>query len=373
MRHNIIIKVTFLFFFLLLSFSCNKEINEEGVSNIEKYLTPFFTIDLNDDILEGACLECLTIIGDYKINEINYLAFLDYLKSTIYLYNNSKDKFESKFEIPKTCEIADVLWMFNYDSLVYFNNDKNTLVVSDQIRIKNEYKPLNFPYDSSFITFTSFDNKLKTYENNFIFNFGISLDDTNIDQYHSVSNTINLLGLFKLTENGLYHTPINIKTQIKESDKQSVVNNTIVFAPIEKEKKIVFSHVCSDSIYIYSFVDNRVSKMKPQKSKFNISPQYFKSNNRNPQDYFDALNEQNMCLRLLYSKKNNLIYRQLLILGKDSNENYLQVFDLKLNLIKEVYVPSKCYIEEFDGYLIVKRLNANNKQLVYEKLDINIY
>jgi hypothetical protein len=370
MRYNIIIKgIVFLF----ISCSCKNKTNEEGVVNIEKYLTSFLTIDLKGEVLDDACIECLTIVGDFKVNEINYLAFLDYLKSTIYLYNNSKHKFESKFIIPKTCEIADVLWMFNNDSLVYFNNDKSTLVVSDQVRIKNEYKPLNFPYDSSFITFTSFDNKLKTYENNFIFNFGISLDNTNIDQYRTLSNSINLLGIFKLTENGLYHTPINIKTQIKESDEQSIVNNTIVFTPIEKEKKIVFSHVCSDTIYVYSLVDNRVSKFKPQKSKFNISPQYFKSNNNNPQEYFDALNKQNMCLRFFYNKKNDLIYRQLLILGKDSNEFYLQLFDLKLNLIKEIYVPSKYRIEEFGANLIVKKLNTNNKQLVYEKLDINIY
>lgn len=358
---------------LVLSFFISCTTSNDS-KKIQDFSEPALRISIKQELLKDACLSCLCIVGNYTINNIKYIAFIDYHPGRIYVFNTSTNLFDFSFHIPKNCYLASVVKMLNPDSILYFNNEKGMLTVCDTHNIKHEYYPKNF-YPDSNITFTYFHNVLRQVNNKLVFDIAVHYNNNTKKDYYEKTNSTPILGLFEFTNGNLIHESIPLYNQVKASDEAEIPDNHIVFTTNQKKNTILFSHKCSNNIYSYDLETKTVKENVPKNTNLVIEPIFYsqtKKTNETGDPYTNAVNKQNTCSDIIYNEKSNFVYRIVNVNEKEGRIRYLQVLNDDFEVILETALPKE-FIEmaEYEGNLLIHTIDRKKREIVYEKANIN--
>lgn len=358
----------FKFAIIIIIFcSCQKE-----KKTLKDYTSPYLTINLNNTISKDACLNCLCIVGNFTEDKSEYISFIDYHPGIIYSYNVNSKKIAYKFKIPKECYIADVLKVYNTDSILYFNNHKGVLTVCDTQKIKCEYYPTNF-YPDSNITFTSNTNQMKLINEKLIFDISLKYNESTKQTYYDKLNRIPKIGFFEFKNGKLLFNSTNLFNQVTQSREARIADNSIIYTVNAKKNKIIFTHKCSNNIYTYDLSTKTVKDYTPTNTQKIITPIYYSKINlkaNSPDPYLEAVNKQNVCSNLIYNSNTDLLYRIVHIYKDEIQKTYLQVLDNEFDVKGEFELP-ETFIEliEFKGEVLLHSTNKKNNEIVYEKIN----
>lgn len=354
---------------LLTFYACNPHKTETKEKKLQDYLTIKHIINTEQPILKKACLNCLAIVGQFQLNNSTVWAFIDYHPGIIYIYDTLKKSFITRFKIPKHCYIADVFKVYSLDSILYFNNNDHLLTVCDTNKIKHEYSTNQFTNDSNLLCL-NIQNKLKSYKNKFVFNLALDCNDATIENYNESLSNISLIGFFELKKNILYYTPTHLYRQEESTDEKHIVDNNIVYFVNEQKNEIVFSHKCSNPIFVYNILTKKVSKYDLHNSNHKLYPIYYSQNSNEGKNYYEAANQQNNCSILLFDDVNNYILRVIYTNTTNSSikKRFLQVIDSKYNLIAELEIPKEyIWVVEHNKEILLYKFDKKKQQIVYEK------
>lgn len=381
----LLIRPIFLVAFLsiIIIFGCDSQKKKESKTTLNSnekltdYLNDYATINCDFSFRIKPIFSSLVAVDMFIENEDSIITLLDFMPSHLYYYNLSKNKFIREFKIPTDNRSrAKVYKTYKSDSVLYFNSEREEMIVADSTKILKRYPFNHFYGDSSAKVYTIL-NRLEKVDDKFGMMIFLNYNSKTIGRYSEIRQQLPVVGLFSMQGDSLHYTPTKFYNPIPLKNGEKRIANLPYFLTNSIENEIIYSYKNTDSIFVYNIRSKKTVNRKISNGIHPLKPIVWKK--ESPDDKFTAQVEMELANRsdgvttMIFDPQKNLYYRQINVRSRyKTTKSFLQVISEDYRVIKELEIPDKYQrgLIFINNKLLFNFYNREKNEISYKKFTL---
>jgi hypothetical protein len=254
----------------------NTEVIEKQHFELSDYLMEELRINLSDHGIDAFSPSTLIIKGVYGKKHENF-AFYDTQLQKCFLFSLEQMSVQNIFEIPKQKEYAEtyILEVISPDSILYFNNDDQSLNVCNSQEIRQTiYLQCNFGGGHSYFNIQPLNNFLRSIDGYVGFDIWVNFGKGGPDvDYDALMDKRNMVAFFKLQGDSLVNKVIPIRPFLKRKEFRDLIYVDKPFFEVNSSKReVLVFHTTADTVYTYNWDNQEIKKYLITGTKVKLVP-----------------------------------------------------------------------------------------------------